>query len=178
MNSKFFHTAGLLSIFIIIALAAPTAAAGWEPGIAVSSNATAATDQNWEDPAAFRAEVVRLINLERTSNGLDALEEMQALADMAAVRAEESAVSFSHIRPDGADCSAIFSDYHIAYSAAGENLSQGFSSPAKLVSAWMGSESHCANILNEKFIYIGIGLYVNEDGRVYCAQLFYTPFLS
>lgn len=179
-KNRIFNAAFLLSVFMTITLATPTASAGWEPGIAVPSDAadvSTGTDQNWEDPEAFRAEVVRLVNLERTNNGLDALEEMQTLTDMADIRAKESTVSFSHTRPDGSGCSTIFSDYDIAYSAAGENFSKGFSIPAKLVAAWMSSESHRANILNEKFIHIGVGLYVSEDGRIYCSQLFYTPFL-
>ncbi len=180
-NSIFFNTVFLLSVSMAIMFAAPdapAASAGWEPGIAVPSDADAAsarTEQHWEDPETFGAEVFRLVNLERTGSGLGALTETQTLTDAAAVRAEESAVSFSHIRPDGSDCSTIFSDYEIAYSAAGENLSNGFSSPAQLVTAWMNSKSHRANILSEKFTCLGIGLYVKEDGRMYCSQLFYAP---
>jgi len=168
----------LLSAFVAALFISPAAAAGWEPGIAVPSEAdavSAGAGRNWEDPEAFRAEVVRLVNLERANNGLDVLAETRALTDMADIRAEESAVSFSHTRPDGADCSGIFSDCGIGYSAAGENLSCGFSTPSELVAAWMGSESHRANILSEKFTCLGVGLCIKEDGRIYCAQLFYAP---
>ncbi|SHI14322.1 Uncharacterized conserved protein YkwD, contains CAP (CSP/antigen 5/PR1) domain [Sporobacter termitidis DSM 10068] len=177
-KKRIFNAVFLLFAFMTISLTAPTTLAGWEPGTAAAPGevaASAKTDQNWEDPKAFKAEVVRLVNVERTDNGMNTLEETQALADMADIRAEESAVFFSHTRPDGSNCSTIFSEHHMPYRVAGENLSKGFSSPEKLVAAWMNSASHRKNILNEKFADIGIGLYVNEDGKIYCSQLFYTP---
>lgn len=159
------------------ALVSPPAFAGWEPGNAAPLRTEVASEpyQNQEAREAFKAEVVRLINIERADNGLQELEELQALTGLADIRAEESAAFFSHTRPNKENCCTIYSDYGLAYSAVGENLSYGFSSPARLVEAWMNSETHCANILNAKFFYVGTGLYVNKDGTLYCSQLFYLP---
>ncbi len=166
-------------IFTAAALASPRAFAGWEPEGAASERAaiTTAAEKEADDDETetFRDEVLRLVNTEREDNGLPALEQMQELTDMADMRAWESSIFFLHTRPDGSKCSTIFSERNMEYSAAGENLSGGFSSPEKLVAAWMGSESHSANILSEKYTYLGVGVYVDGKGRVYCSQLFYTP---
>jgi uncharacterized protein YkwD len=94
---------------------------------------------------------------------------------MADLRAQESAVSFSHTRPNNTRCFTIFGENNLKYRAAGENLAYGFRTPEAVVKAWMASEGHRRNILDPDFKYIGIGYYVNENGRIYCSQLFYTP---
>lgn len=172
----------VLMLFVLMAITrfAPAASAGWEPGLSTPLGAAtgSGTEQTCIDLAAFRAEVVRLINLERAKNGLNALEPLRALDDLADIRANESSVLFSHTRPNGKDGLTIFSDHNFAYRVAGENLSSGFSSPAKLVAAWMHSKSHRGNILSGKFIRLGAGLYVNAEKKIYCSLLFYTPASS
>lgn len=178
-KSKILNTVSILVVFLIIALTMTpaSASANWELGITAAPDTPTISrpNQAWEDSKAFGAEVIRLINLERSKQGLSPLEEMQILTDMANVRAKESSDFFAHTRPDGTDVFTIFSDCNLTYNAAGENLSWGFSSPAKLVEAWMASESHRANILSDKFIYAGTGFYADENKKIYCSQLFYTP---
>lgn len=123
----------------------------------------------------FKSEILRLVNKEREKAGLPALKVMDKLAEMADRRAEESAETFSHTRPDGTRCFTVFSEYSMTYKSAGENLAFGFSSPEATVAAWMDSPSHKANILSEKYIYIGIGYFLKSNGKIYCSQLFYTP---
>ena len=180
-KSKILNNVSLLVVFLTIALAMTPASAfaNWELGITPSPDTPtiSQSNQTWEDAKAFGAEVIRFINLERSKQGLNPLTEMQTLTDMANVRAKESSDFFSHTRPDGNGVFTIFYDRNLTYNAAGENLSCGFSSPAKLVEAWMASESHRANILSDKFIYAGTGFYADENKRIYCSQLFYTPSL-
>ena len=142
--------------------------------------ATPEVTQSQEDTSAktiseFKSEVVRLVNEERKNAGLNTLTTMDILAEMADVRAKESAGSFSHTRPDGTRCFTIFAQYSLTYRSAGENLAFGFSTPEAVVEAWMNSPSHKANILSEKYTYIGIGYYLKDNGKIYCSQLFYTP---
>ena len=122
----------------------------------------------------FKTEVLRLVNIEREKVGISPLKSMDVLDDLADIRAEESASSFSHTRPDGRRCFTVFSDASLKYKAIGENLAYGFSTPAKTVSALMNSPTHKANILDESFEYIGIGYFVKSSGKIYCSQLFYT----
>lgn len=133
------------------------------------------TETQDEIIAAFKTEVVRLVNVERKEAGLSAITESATLDDMADVRASECAVTFSHTRPNGEKCSSIFAAYSLKYSAAGENLAYGYSAAADVIDAWMNSKGHKANILSSNYSYIGIGYYVGDDGTVYCSQLFYTP---
>ncbi|NLM83625.1 MAG: hypothetical protein GX189_02840 [Clostridiales bacterium] len=142
--------------------------------IAQAANAYAADDEA-DKAAQFRAEIVRLVNEEREKAGLQPLEEHEELAKAAQARAEEAAESFSHTRPDGRRWSTVFAEYELKYKAAGENLAAGFKTAAAMVKAWMNSDGHRANILAGDFTYIGIGFYVRADGRIYVAQLFYTP---
>ena len=125
--------------------------------------------------AAFKAEVIRLVNIEREQAGVAPVEEMEILDIMADVRAEESSEVFKHTRPDGTRCFSIFSEYELTYWAAGENLAYGFRTPEKVVDAWMNSESHRRNILDPDFEFIGIGYCTSERNRIYCSQLFYSP---
>jgi uncharacterized protein YkwD len=57
-------------------------------------------------------------------------------------------------------------------STAGENIAFGFDSPRALVSAWMHSEGHRANILNPRFHRIGVSGWRATDGTTYATQDF------
>jgi len=123
----------------------------------------------------FKAEVISLVNVEREKANVAPLQQMDVLFTMADVRAGESAVSFGHTRPNGTRCFTIFGEYGLTYKAAGENLASGYKKPEKVVSAWMNSSTHKANILDPEFSYIGIGYYEDTAGKIHCSQLFYTP---
>lgn len=59
-------------------------------------------------------------------------------------------------------------------SRVGENVAQGFSSGQSVVSAWMKSTGHRANILKSSFRQIGVGAYQDSKGRWWVAQVFGT----
>lgn len=162
-------------LLIVTIFSAMPAYAGWQPGIHVAEAAVSAKPPCFDTPDAFIGEVMRLINAERVGIGLDALEELETLSDLSSIRACESAVSFSHRRPDERSCCTVFTDAGLSYSKAGENLGYGFKDPADLVNAWMKSKSHSDNILNKKFVFGGIGFHQDEDGVIYCSLLLYTP---
>lgn len=179
----------LFAMIVCLSLTAPVAVAANETDAAATPAATttaatttAATAETPTaapepvDPVAlYKAEVLRLVNIEREKVGAPNLKSLDTLYPMADVRAKESAASFSHTRPNGTRCFTIFSENSMKYTAAGENLAYGFSTPASVVKAWMNSEGHKRNLLDPDFKYIGIGYYANETGRVFCSQLFYTP---
>lgn len=178
--TKFF--AFFVALILCMSLTTTAALAVNEAGAAdaaleeASLSAVQTVHEAEEDPAAlFKAEVVRLVNLEREKAGVAALTALDTLYPMADLRAQESAVSFSHTRPNNTRCFTIFGENNLKYKAAGENLAYGYRTPEAVVKAWMESEGHRRNILDPDFIYIGIGYYVNENGRIYCSQLFYTP---
>jgi uncharacterized protein YkwD len=57
-------------------------------------------------------------------------------------------------------------------SFAGENIAFGFETPRALVSAWMHSPGHRANILSRHFHRIGVSGWRATDGTTYATQDF------
>ena len=82
--------------------------------------------------------------------------------------------SFSHTRPSGERCFTVFKEVGIAsYYACGENIAAGQKTPEQVVSGWMSSPGHRANILSAKYRYMGIGYVETTTGmKRYWAQMF------
>lgn len=114
----------------------------------------------------FMNEVVRLCNIERANEGLSPLTLDATLTKGAMIRADEIVTSFSHTRPNGDSCFTVLKDVGASYWYAGENIAAGQTTPKAVVSSWMNSEGHRANILSENFNKIGIG-YVYSSGDLY-----------
>lgn len=121
--------------------------------------------------SAYAAEVVRLVNIERAKEGLDALTVDTAVQSAAQVRAQETVMSFSHTRPDGRSCYTALDEAGATYSGAGENIAYGQETPEEVVDTWMNSPGHRANILNSSYTHIGVGCYDN-GGTYYWSQFF------
>lgn len=115
--------------------------------------------------------VVQQVNAARARNGLRALRQDAAMTRAANIRAAELARKFSHTRPNGRRGLDILSEAGVRYRAAGENIAAGQTSAQMVMSAWMGSSGHRANILSSRFGRIGVGQAV-INGRTYWVQLF------
>ncbi len=124
-----------------------------------------------EEINAFADEVIRLVNVERAENGLDALTKNERLSAAAAKRAQELVEYYSHTRPDGSSCFTVMDDFAIYYYAVGENIAMGQSTPQEVMEDWMNSEGHRANILEVNFENIGVGV-VYANGTLHWVQLF------
>lgn len=96
-------------------------------------------------------------NKQRLANDLHPLSMGEAIQDAANTRAQELLLYFDHIRPDGSNCFTVLSEKGISYSTAGENIAGGYPSPSSVVTNWMNSEGHRANILNRSFVHLGAG---------------------
>lgn len=66
----------------------------------------------------------------------------------------------------------MIQNYGIRYSAAGENIAMGQSTPQAVVQSWMNSSGHRANILSANFTEIGVGYAKGGTGGHYWTQLF------
>ena len=107
-----------------------------------------ASDYEWE--------VLRLCNIERAKEGLNALSMNGTLQNVCDIRVKEIKTLFSHDRPNGEDCySAVPSSYELK--TMGENIARGQKTPEKVVEDWMNSPGHRANILNPEYSYMGVG---------------------
>lgn len=114
--------------------------------------------------------VLELVNKEREQEGLPPLSLHEGLSAAAMVRAGEIAEVFSHTRPDGSGFFTAIDEYHIPYSAAGENIAAGMTEPEEVMMGWMESPGHRSNIMKPEYQYIGVG-YAYENGG-YWVQLF------
>ncbi len=93
----------------------------------------------------FESQVTGLVNGERAANGLPALAYNGSIAENAEAWSiyMASSNSFQH--------SSSFP------AGGGENIAAGYGSPGEVVSAWMNSEGHRANILNSSYTQVGVG---------------------
>jgi len=105
----------------------------------------------------FIEEVVRLVNVERAKAGISPVVGSSSLNSAAKIRAGEIITSFSHTRPDGTSCFTVLKQLNISYSAAGENIASGQATPQQVMTGWMNSEGHRANIMNPSFGKLGVG---------------------
>lgn len=121
----------------------------------------------------YAKEVFRLTNLEREKYGLPALSGNDAgLNAAAAIRAGEIKRSLSHTRPNGGQCFSVLDEIGAIYSSAAENIAGGYATPAAVVEGWMNSPGHRKNILNGNLTHLGVSVEINENGRLYWAQMF------
>lgn len=123
----------------------------------------------------FEMKVLELINIERTKNGLQALqidENLSSVARNHSIDMYERSF-FSHTNPDGLSPFDRMNKHGISYRYAAENIAIGQSSPEQVVNSWMNSEGHRKNILNPDFNKIGIGYYRSDKNYVhYWTQCF------
>ncbi len=126
-------------------------------------------------------EVVRLVNIERTSRGLKPYRTESKLGASAQLKVDDMIAKnyFEHVSPSGQSVSDLVRKTGYEYIAIGENLAKGdFASASALVKAWMDSPGHRANILSEKFVDIGVAIgTATEDGQliIYAIQHFGSP---
>ena len=149
----------LLIIFIFGAVNIASAARQWNNETKVSIN--------------FAQEVLELVNYERAKEHLKPLKLSSSMNHYAQIRAKEITKKFSHTRPSGYFCFTVIPK---PYRTVGENIAAGQRSANEVVTAWMNSPDHRANIMNPKFRELGMGYLYLQDSKYkhYWAQLFRT----
>lgn len=118
-----------------------------------------------EDQRTAMNQVLELVNKARAESGLPALELDPRLCQAAQVRAGECVTSFSHTRPDGTRYLTAIAEAGLNAGYSGENVAAGHTSPEQVVDSWLKSQGHRANILNEHYTKLGVGLVANTQGR-------------
>jgi uncharacterized protein YkwD len=123
---------------------------------------------------AYEAQVVTLTNAERLANGCGALRVDDRLVVAARLHSSDMVKQnfFSHTGSNGGDFVAheIAAGYTVGASA--ENIAWGYRTPQEVVTGWMNSPGHRANILNCTSIAVGVGLALAVDGTPYWTQDF------
>ena len=146
------------------------------PGVYVPNLATAGTNLD-------TSQIISLTNIERKNNdsNLVNLKENNILKNIAAIRVKDMFTYqyFEHNSPTGDNASkeAVINDY--SYITIGENIALGnFDGSKGLVTAWMNSPGHRANILNKNYTEIGVyamqGVYKGQNVWI-ATQIFGKP---
>ncbi len=122
-------------------------------------------------------EVIRLVNVQRVNKGLQPLTTNWQLSRVARYKSADMANKgyFSHTSPTYGSPFKMMESFGLSFSAAGENIAYGQSSPAQVMNSWMNSPGHRSNILNGTYTQIGVGLAKNKNGVYYWTQMFMKP---
>jgi uncharacterized protein YkwD len=134
-----------------------------------SSPVSAATSTN----ASYEARVVKLTNDARVKKGCAIVRTDTRLGKAARAHSVDMATKnyFSHVSKDGS--SFIVRAKRAGYtSPIGENIAWGYRTPEAVMTGWMNSSGHRANILNCKAKAVGVGLAKKADGTPYWTQVF------
>lgn len=124
--------------------------------------------------SAYEQQVVDLVNKERAAAGLAPLKINTKLSAVAEKKAEDLRDKnyFSHTSPTYGSPFDMMSQFGIKYTAAGENIAKGQRTPSSVMSGWMNSSGHRANILSTKYDQIGVGYVTDSKGGTYWVQMF------
>lgn len=118
-------------------------------------------------------ELLKLINQERSNNGLTELKFDSELQKVAQIKAQDLVDNnyFSHNSPTYGSPFDMMKSFGITYKAAGENIA-GNPSLQGAVTAWMNSEGHKENILSNAYNYTGIGIVNSQKYGKIMVQMF------
>ncbi|NLL56002.1 MAG: SafA/ExsA family spore coat assembly protein [Clostridiales bacterium] len=123
-------------------------------------------------------EVLRLINAQRTRNGLQALSYNWEAARVARIKSQDMINNnyFSHNSPIYGSPFKMLESYGLRFSAAAENIAYGQRTAQEVVNSWMNSPGHRANILSRSYTHTGVGVAKKANGTLYFTQVFLKPF--
>lgn len=130
--------------------------------------------------AIYATALVELTNKDRANSALPTLTVSEALTLAAQLKADDMVQNgyFAHNSPDGKTpwFWILKSGYKFVY--AGENLAVNFTESEQVETAWMGSPTHRANILNNNYSEVGIAVREGTfEGRTatFVVQMFGKP---
>ncbi|WP_067537825.1 CAP domain-containing protein [Nocardia crassostreae] len=124
--------------------------------------------------ARTAAYVIELTNRERTGAGLPPLAPDPLLTRVAQAHSADMVARdfYSHTCPDGSRPWDRAVAAGCARRMIGENIANGYPAPAEVVTGWMNSPGHRANILKPDFTHVGVGLAGGGRNGTYWTQLF------
>lgn len=104
-------------------------------------------------------------NLQRSQNGLGLLALNATLNQAAQTKANDMVARdyWAHNTPDGKEPWFFFKQAGYSYSYAGENLAFGFMTDSDVLTGWMNSGPHRANVLSGNYTEVGFGFASSED---------------
>ncbi|OQR61589.1 RNA polymerase [Streptomyces maremycinicus] len=114
----------------------------------------------------LESQVIALVNKERATAGCGPLTGDSQLRQAAQGHSDDMAARdfFDHTNPDGADPGQRITAAGYRWSTYGENIAKGQQTASAVMTSWMNSEGHRANILNCSFKNIGVGIHDGSGG--------------
>jgi uncharacterized protein YkwD len=145
------------------------------PALAAADGRKTSTKPSAEVLAQYEAEVVKLTNDQRVARGCPALRTDSRLTQAARAHSADMVTEsfFSHTGSNGS--SFVARETAAGYpqrGASAENIAWGYRTPKEVVTGWMNSPGHRANILNCGSIAVGVGVTYNKSGAPYWTQDF------
>lgn len=140
---------------------------------ATTETTTSASSASTSSNSSVANQILSLVNSERAAAGLSALTLDSSLTNAAMLKAQDMADNnyFSHTSPTYGTPFQMLQTLGISYKSAGENIAKGQKSAEAVMTAWMNSEGHKANILSSSYGKLGVG-YVSQNGTTYWVQIF------
>jgi uncharacterized protein YkwD len=123
--------------------------------------------------ASDQAQILALVNAQRAKSGCGALTASKPLTTLAQNFSQEMAVRnfFDHTDPDGKSPWDRAKALGIT-NLGGENIAMGQQTPDDVMTAWMNSAGHRANILDCDYHSLGVGAYFAPTGGPWWTQDF------
>lgn len=121
----------------------------------------------------MRNQAINLTNGQRAQRGLPRLTWNAALVNACHSHASDMArmQRMTHIGSNGSNGGTRARRYGFAWSAWGENVAAGYTSSNAVVSGWINSAGHRANMLSRNFTHIGVSLQRGNNNVIYWCLL-------
>lgn len=138
-----------------------------------SNNSTTNKTDTSSSPSDLEKQLLDLINEKRVAYGLSKLSFDTATQKTARAKAEDLVANnyFSHNSPTYGTPFEMMKAFGVTYKTAGENIA-GNSTLEGAVNAWMNSQGHRENILNNAYNLTGIGVVKSDKYGYVMVQMF------
>ena len=155
-------------------------AAGSEPalylggGVSFEAPANVAAEASPLGLISIEQELIELVNQQRTLVGLLPLSTNGQLIQAAKSHTQDMALfsNLSHTGSNGSTPASRIAGTGYLLKSSGQNIAAGHTTASSVMSAWMQSPEHRANILNAAYADIGVSVVKNADGKIYWTQVF------
>lgn len=128
--------------------------------------------------SSYEQQVFQLVNKERAARGLGTLRYNSEVARVARIKSQDMINKgyFSHTSPTYGSPFKMMESFGIRFSNGGENIAYGQRNAQEVMTGWMNSAGHKANILSAAYTQIGVGVAKASNGTLYWTQLFIKPY--
>lgn len=143
---------------------------------AVPAAASVEEENSYFEEDAYQRSFLTLINNERAQAGLAPVALGDSSHNAAAMkRAEELAVSYSYVRPNGQRDFTVLAENGISDVSIGENYMAGCSTPDAAMDQWMATDFTRERILNADATTVSVGHYEGGVYNNYWVLIFSCP---